>query len=103
MDPVSIGIIIGGSVLFVGAYYRIHELEKEVGALNRIVSEISAKVNSPDSRVSILELEHRTIKAEIAEIKAIRRAEFERARQPLRPGSFRAFRNQLQGAEIEPK
>lgn len=100
MDPVSVGLFIVAAVVIAFVVFEILSLRKEIDSINGMITQISATAAVPDGRVAALELENRTIKADIAEIKAIRRAGLDPARQP-RPGSFRAFKNQMQGAEVE--
>lgn len=99
MDPLSVGLFIAMMVAIVFLFFDVRFLKKEVGALNRVVPEVAASMADrvSDARVSALEIENRTIKAELAEIKA--RQKIAPALQ--RPGSFRAFQNQTRGWEIE--
>lgn len=103
MDSISIGLFVLVGVGFVFVVVNLLDSRRAVAELQRFVPEALAKAITPDARVTALELENRTIKADITEIKAIRRTEVERARQAQsRPASFKAFRNQIKGTEIEP-
>lgn len=104
MDPLSVGCFVLMAVVTVVLVIETRSLRNEVSALNGLISEIAAKAAAFDaieSRVLALEIENRTIKAETDEIRAAgRRAELDKARS-ARPASFRAFRNQIKGTEIE--
>ena len=104
MDPFSVGLFVVMAVVIVVLVIEARSLRQKVEALNHLSAEIAAKAAAPEPRVLALEIENRTIKAEIDEIRAAgKRAELDRAVRHSRPGSFRAFKNELKGAEIEPK
>lgn len=97
MDPVSVVLFIVVGIVTVFVVWQLRDLEKDIAEVQRLLPEVMAKAIETDPRVIALEIENQTLKADIAEIKAARRGD----RQPPRAGSFRAFKNQIKGTELE--